>query len=305
MCDPSSEAGASPIHLQPPRELPVRAFMTDTGRAFGYFLCPMEKDSQEFWTANPVAAAAIDAERGTDDYFTAFDALREADNCEPWPLSNTIHGYETAHGKKVLDVGCGNGYVLKQYARTAAEVHGVDFAESAVELSRKRLKTLSIPWSAQQSPADSIPFEDEQFDIVCSMGVLHHIIDPAPAVDEIFRVMKPGGQLIAMLYYRYSWNNLVLLRLKRLLHPDYRGLTQQEAVNRTDGAECPYARVYSRSEAADLFSRFENITFTVNGIGYRQLLMPGAERYLPSLSGSWVARALGWSLYTSAQKPQR
>ena len=75
-----------------------------------------------FWDKNPVAAAAIAADLGTAEYFMAFDALRESEDCEPFVFSEAIHGYSKAAGRKVLDVGCGNGYVLYQYARHGAEV---------------------------------------------------------------------------------------------------------------------------------------------------------------------------------------
>ena len=72
---------------------------------------------KQFWENNPVAAAGIAAELGTVEYFRAFDAMREEDDCEPYELSERIHGYSSARGLKVLDIGCGNGYVLSQYAR--------------------------------------------------------------------------------------------------------------------------------------------------------------------------------------------
>jgi len=209
-----------------------------------------------FWEQNPVAAEAIEDELGTVGYFQAFDALREADECEPYAISDAIHGYSTSKGLRVLDVGCGNGYVLFQYARHGAEVAGVDLTRTAIELSRKRFALGGLSGDFREVDGNSLPFTDNCFDIVCSMGVLHHISNPRPMADEMFRVLKPGGRLIAMLYHRYSWKNLVLLRLRRLFDPRHRGKTQQEALNMNDGEECPLALVYSRKEAAALFLRF-------------------------------------------------
>ncbi len=261
-----------------------------------------------FWEQNPVAAAAIESELGSADYFRAFDALREADDCEPYAVSNAIHGYSTSKGLRVLDVGCGNGYVLYQYARHGAEVAGVDLTRTAVELSRKRFALAGFPGQFQEVDGNNLPFPDNHFDIVCSMGVLHHISDPRPMVDEMFRVVKPRGRLIAMLYHRHSWKNLVLLRLRRLLDPHYRGKTQQEALNMNDGDECPLALVYSRKEAVALFSRFSQIEFILTQLSWRQLFMLPplvglAERHLPPSSQCWPARWLGWNLNIRAVKP--
>ena len=260
-----------------------------------------------FWEQNPVAAEGIAEERGTAGYFSAFDALREADDCEPTAVSEAIHGYSTSKGLKVLDIGCGNGYVLFQYARHGAAVTGVDLTRTAVELSRKRFALAGMPGEFLEVDGNSLPFPDECFDIVCSMGVLHHVADPRPMVEEMFRVLKPGGRLIVMLYHRYSWKNPVLLRLRRRFDPRYRGKTQQQALNMNDGDACPLALVYSRKEAAALFSRFSGIEFSLTQLSWRQLLMLPplvrlADRYFPPSSRCWPARLLGWNLNIRAVK---
>ncbi len=263
---------------------------------------------KHFWEQNPVAAAGIAAEWGTAEYFRSFDTMREDDGCEPYALSEKIHGYSSARGLKVLDVGCGNGYVLFQYARNGAEVTGVDLTATAIDLCRKRFALNGLTGRFVQIDGEHLPYPDDCFDIVCSMGVLHHISNPQPTVDEIYRVLKPGGRLIAMLYHRYSWKNLVLLRLRRLFDPRLRGKTQQQALNMNDGDECPLALVYSRKDAAILFSKFNGIEFMLTQLSWRQFLMLPplariAERYFPPSSQCWPSRAMGWNLNIRAVKP--
>ncbi|MEW6769045.1 MAG: methyltransferase domain-containing protein [Pseudomonadota bacterium] len=263
---------------------------------------------KDFWEKNPVAASGIAAELGTADYFRKFDALREEDGCEPYDLSEKIHGYSTSKGLKVLDIGCGNGYVLYQYARNGADVTGVDLTATAIDLSRKRFALGKLPGTFIEIDGTHLPFPDNHFDIICSMGVLHHISNPQPTVDEIYRVLKPGGRLIVMLYHRYSWKNLVLLRLRRLLDPKFRGKTQQEALNMNDGDECPLALVYSRDEASKLFRRFTDRKFFLTLLSWKQFFMlpplvKFAERYFPPSSKSWPARLMGWNLNMHATKP--
>jgi SAM-dependent methyltransferase len=89
-----------------------------------------------FWEENPVAAEAIAAEPGTPEFFRAFDSMREADDCEPYEFSDFIHRYSTSVGLRVLDVGCGNSYVLRQYANCGAIVAGVDLTQTAIDLCR-------------------------------------------------------------------------------------------------------------------------------------------------------------------------
>jgi SAM-dependent methyltransferase len=266
------------------------------------------EEVRSFWEKNPVAAAGIAAEPGSAAFFARFDALREAPECEPWDFSNRIHGYTGARGKRVLDVGCGNGYVLAQYARHGAEVHGIDLTETALSLSRRRFELAGLSGTFQRTDGDTIPYPDATFDIVCSMGVLHHIEDPRPMLAEMRRVLRPGGEIIVMMYHRHSWKHLVVHPLKRLLDPRYRGKTLAQVLNMNDGPDCPLALVYSRGELRRLLSGFADIRFECNQLSWQQLLLvPGLGRgltsVLPSCSESIFARHLGWNLYARALKP--
>lgn len=254
-----------------------------------------------------MAASGIVVEPGTPEFFQAFDRMREAPECEPWDFSNRIHGYDRAAGKRVLDVGCGNGYVLSQYARHGAEVHGVDLTETALTLSRRRFALRGLKGDFRLTDGDHLPYPDDYFDIACSMGVLHHVDNPQPMIQEMWRVLRPGGEIILMLYHRYSYKYFVILPLKRLLLPKYRGKSQSEACNMNDGEGCPLAKVYSRKEMLDLLREFESHEFTFNQLSWKQLfLIPGLgnalSRILPSCSESWFARHWGWNLYVRAVK---
>jgi SAM-dependent methyltransferase len=266
-------------------------------------------DVERFWQANPVAASSIDALPGSPEFFRAFDVLRESDQFEPYECSDHIHGYSRSRGLRVLDIGCGNGYVLSRYARQGAEVHGVDLTSTAVELSRKRFELEGMAGSFTVNDGTGLPYPDGYFDIVCSMGVLHHIPDPGPVVEEMHRVLRPGGRIIVMLYYRYSWKNLVILRLFRLFSPRYRGKSQQEALNMNDGDACPLARVYDRRSATDLLRPFVRHLFEIDQLPwdhlllFRRPLVSLAARFFPASNRSWLARHLGWNLYVTAFKP--
>jgi SAM-dependent methyltransferase len=256
-----------------------------------------------------VAAEGIAARPGTAEFFRAFDAIREADDCEPWAFSDQMHGYSTSSGLRVLDVGCGNGYVLAQYASFGAEVAGVDLTQTAIDLSRSRFELAGLRGDFQLTDGDRLPFEDDSFDIACSMGVLHHIEDPSPMVAELRRVLKPGGRIVLMLYHWASWKYHVVLRMKRLIDPRYRGKSQAEALNMNDGDACPLAKVYTRGQARELLGAFADHRFELNLLSWRQLLLvPGIDRLLrpilPAASRNIFARTMGWNLYVTATKPK-
>jgi SAM-dependent methyltransferase len=140
------------------------------------------------------------------------------------------------------------------------------------------------------------------------MGVLHHVENPVPMVNEIYRVLKPGGTFILMLYNRFSWKACVILPVKRLIYPKFWGRSFQEVLNANDGDGCPLAKVYSRREGAELLKDFSGLEFELNQLSWKQLfLVPGLGKLLkpvlPSCSESLPARVMGWNLYITACRP--
>ena len=266
-------------------------------------------DVRAFWERSPLASADIDAEPGTREFFAAFDEIREAEDCEPLWLQEHIYRLTEATGKRVLDIGCGNGYVLSRYATAGASVQGVDLTDRAIEISRRRFSEMGLTGSFTRIDGQALPFADGALDVVTSMGVLHHVPDPDPLVDEAVRTLKPGGEMIIMLYYRHSWQYQVLMRAKRLALASHRGRSQADAVNMVDGTENPLGRVYSRTQARELLERAGlRATFCeVHQITWRQLLLaPPLAKFANALlppAGRTPFRALGWNVYVRATKP--
>lgn len=227
------------------------------------------QDVRSSRNAHPVSAAAIPYPLGTPEYFGYYDMLREAN--ESIAFSYWLHGYKHLARKKVLDVGAGNGYVLSKYAQEGAEVYGIDLTETGIDLCRRRFQLLGLRGNLGIANAEELPFADDTFDCVCSMGVLHHTPDTRRAVDEIFRVLKPGGQLIAMFYHRDSIQYRLKFPLLRLLS----GRTIQQQVNEVDGVGNPKGDVYSRSELKRLLNRFQNLEMFAGRL-------PSVLRFMPS-----------------------
>ena len=118
--------------------------------------------------------------------------------------------------------------MLSQYAKNGAAVWGVDITQRAIELTNARFEMLGLKGTFVQNDGITIPFETDSFDIVCSMGVLHHIPDPVPVVQELHRVLKPGGKIIVMVYHRNSFRYHVTFRRRKYLGPpSYRGKSIQ------------------------------------------------------------------------------
>jgi len=253
-------------------------------------------DVRRFWEGHPVAAAAIPAERGTAQYFDVYDRLREVN--ESLVFSHALHEYRFFKGRAVLDVGCGNGYVLGKYAAEGARVFGVDLTGTGIALCRKRFALQGLSGQFTVGNAESLPFPDEFFDCACSMGVLHHTPNPRAAIDELFRVLKPYGRLILMMYHRNSAN----YRLQMFANHVRTGRAMGELVRAIDGDGNPIGEVYSRAELRRLLRRFGDVECFAGCL--QREMWPKLGRVIPE---SWLrlfARRWGWFLYAKGRRPR-
>lgn len=115
-------------------------------------------------------------------------------------------GEFTRHcGEAVLEVGCGTGCDLLQFAKHGAIVTGVDITPAHLELARQRVGGLA---TVVEGDGRSLPFPDASFDYVYSHGVLHHSDEPRKVVEEAFRVLRPGGRFNFHVYALVSYFSL-------------------------------------------------------------------------------------------------
>jgi ubiquinone/menaquinone biosynthesis C-methylase UbiE len=118
------------------------------------------------------------------------------------PFIHSIAQFTRHRGKKVLEIGVGAGSDHLNWAKAGADLFGVDLTERGVETTRKRLKLYDLKSNLQRIDAENLPFEDNYFDIIYSWGVIHHSEDPDQIIKEIYRVLKPGGKFLGMIYHR-------------------------------------------------------------------------------------------------------
>ena len=113
---------------------------------------------------------------------------------------------EDLQGKLVLDVGCGMGRYAEVVSRWGARVVGIDLS-AAVEAAARNLA--GYPATILQADVFSLPFAEESFDYIYSLGVLHHTPDCESAFKRLPRLAKPGGRIAIWLYSGYNkWYRL-------------------------------------------------------------------------------------------------
>jgi SAM-dependent methyltransferase len=282
-----------------------------------------------FWQAHPCGTKFSDAEIGTREFFASLEAHRYE---KEWHIPEAAQ-FANARGLRVLEIGCGLGTDGAQFAKAGADYTGVDLTDAAIELARKRFELFGLKGEFRVADAENLEFPDESFDVVYSHGVLHHTPDINAAVQEIHRVLKPGGRAIVMLYHRGSYNYRVGIRVLRragagllksdaginlinlltgepvdalheraaMMRATNGGTSADQLLNEsTDGAGNPLARVYSRREARQLFKDFSKVELRAFFLNKR--FIPIVGNLLPRVIESALASRWGWHLWIYATK---
>lgn len=126
-------------------------------------------------------------------------ALLRAENALRNPWIQTITEEKLGKKCRILDIGCGAGFLTNYLAKQGHEVHGVDLSEQSLNVAKKKDTTKSVNY--QRSCAYELPFTSEEFDVACAMDLLEHVEEPARVIKEASRVLKSGG-----LFFFHTFN---------------------------------------------------------------------------------------------------
>lgn len=280
-----------------------------------------EQEIKSFWEENPCGESfvnALDANtlEGYKTFFNDYDHYR---------YNTGGHGHILKcfdqinfSGKQVLEIGLGQGADSEQIIRRGGIWSGLDLTSESVNRVKTRFEVRSLPYQdIKQGSAVSNPYPSDTFDIVYSHGVLHHIPEIISTQKEIHRVLKADGELIIMMYAKWSLNYLlsiaVLRRLGLILLYLFNSAPNQLYANHlknakskglfkylkldtfthynTDGPLNPYALVYDRKLINEHFPNFE-ITKT-----YKRYM------HAPPLKLRWLPfeKLMGWHLWIHLQ----
>ena len=116
--------------------------------------------------------------------------------CSQPPMTKLRAQYVSQAKGKVLEIGIGSGLNLAHYSNAVESITGVDPAEELTAKARDRADAISASVDVIGVSGESIPVSSESFDSVVCTWTLCSIPEPEAAVAEMFRALKPGGQLI-------------------------------------------------------------------------------------------------------------
>ena len=280
-----------------------------------------ETDIYAFWDRHPCGDTLVGGSNqylgDYEKFFSEYDSYRYRTEGHILRCLDRID----LRDKQLLEVGLGQGADSEQLIRRGARWSGLDLTPESITRVQTRLTLRQLPFTAlKQGSVLDIPYADNSFDVVYSHGVLHHVPDIERAQREIWRVLKPGGELVVMLYAKYSLNYLLSIAVVRRLglialyglKQEPGGIAGEHLANaravgiwkylrlnnfihrNTDGPGNPYSKVYDLPAVKQDFSRFK-VTRS-----YKRFM------HAPPLPVSRLplAGVLGWHLWVHLQ-PER
>lgn len=233
---------------------------------------------RKYWQERPLGTQYV-TDRGLEpDTLEFFEHVRPWMNPYKFPELMPRIEAEAARlrGGHLLEIGCGMGFDSAEFLERGVRVTATDLTRAAVELARSHFEARGLePEDVRIENVLDLGFTDGSFDAVWANGVLHHTGDCRRAVDEIHRVLKPGGRaIISNFYRRPSW----MLWLSRL---------GRENIEFED-ADPPVTEFLREEEILALFEEFDVVS--VSRDHYRAL--PIARRGWKAALYSWVFRPL-------------
>jgi len=109
----------------------------------------------------------------------------------------------------VLEIGTGMGCHSEILSKNSKKFTGIDITNTASKIAKKRFRIKKIKGLIHKMDAENLTFKDNTFDLIWSWGVIHHSSNTEKILNQIHRVLKPGGKAVIMIYYKSWWSYYV------------------------------------------------------------------------------------------------
>jgi len=121
-------------------------------------------------------------------------------------LKNNMEALALKENAKILDLGCGNGFVTQQVANWGYEVMGVDPHPVAIEAAQKNYKGINF----ELKDSSDKNLKKASFDFIYALEVIEHVYDPFRFLSDCHNLLRPGGMLLLSTPFHGYWKNLAL-----------------------------------------------------------------------------------------------
>jgi SAM-dependent methyltransferase len=268
----------------------------------------LDAANSAFWTelCGTSLARAVGIEDASSESLARFDSAY----LDLYPYLERYLPWSS--GERLLEIGLGYGTVGQLLANRGLDYHGLDISPGPVGMMAHRLEMSGIGDAGarvMQGSALAIPHPDESFDVVVSIGCLHHTGDLVRAIEEVHRVLRNGGQAMIMVYNRRSFRRTVMLPLRMRLRGMRRDPRRRAEFVRATydadaaGTAAPATEFASAGEIRRMCAGFSRVVVRRENFDEFVLSAPGFHIGIPRRAFlNNIARIAGTDLYVTATK---
>jgi ubiquinone/menaquinone biosynthesis C-methylase UbiE len=175
---------------------------------------PTVEAVRDYWNAHTLGTQYVTdstLEAGSAEYFAHIRPWMNPYKF-PWIMRRIEREAARLKGKHLLEIGCGMGFDSLEFLKRGVRVTATDLTPRAVEMARRHFEVEGVKVEdVRVENALALSFPDNTFDAVWANGVLHATGDTPRAIQEVRRVLKPGGRAIISHFYRKpSWMYLLM-----------------------------------------------------------------------------------------------
>jgi 2-polyprenyl-3-methyl-5-hydroxy-6-metoxy-1,4-benzoquinol methylase len=220
--------------------------------------------------------------------------------------------FSQVKGKDVLEVGLGYGTVSQRLAESGARYTGLDIAAGPVAMVNHRLQQNQLAGKAVQGSILQPAFDAASFDHIVAIGCLHHTGDLRRAIEQCWQLLRPGGSLVFMVYYAYSYRRFRMAPVTTMQYmvKEVLGLRKDVVGGGSDrqraaydqgeqGSGAPHTDWISARGLQSLCGRFSRFSATIENIDQE---VPFSRTPRTELLKTRWPRLVGLDLYATATK---
>jgi len=251
-------------------------------------------DIIDYWDNQPCGIKKGQGDIGTLEYFKTGSKRRY----QVEPHIRDFAGFHQWRGKRVLEIGCGMGWDAVEFAKHGAHYVGVDISKESINLAKQQFEAYGLEGEFHVLDAGDGEALKQlgEFDLVYSLGVIHHYPDIRDTIKNIHQCVTDNGEFRFMVYAKESWKYAMIQK----------GIDQFEAQS-----NCPYAEAFTRDDIYKFLDGYFDILrlrqshcFMYNVDMYKQgkhELEPWFEA-MPKEVRDAVSEYLGWHLLVKSRK---
>lgn len=194
--------------MDPNQKLPS-GFSTPTGLPDEEIQEAWQDQNRSWWQNNPMRydwGGRIPAEEFSKEFYQEIDERFFSDSWRymPWKTRpfEALVPFDELGSKDVLEIGVGNGSHAQLISPHCQNYTGIDLTDYAVKSTSKRFEVFGLKGTIRQMDAEKLEFPDASFDFIWTWGVIHHSANTGRILEQMNRVLKPGGKATIMVYHR-------------------------------------------------------------------------------------------------------